>query len=221
MKNLLFLDTETTGTKKENGIIQLGAFLDRVNNINDIEPLEKFNYTCNIYEGELIEEGALKANGHKKEEIANYENPKKVFAKVDSTLRKYYRYGSNLVLVAYNARFDYEFMERWYDKGSPINSKGNPEKRFFYLIGAEVIDMATLIVDLFLWNNIKLENYKLSTIAPYFKIAHKAHDAYSDIEVTRELFYRYKRYQLLNLPFNSLFEPFQFKKEELLSEILE
>lgn len=215
MKNLLFLDCETTGITSKNGIIQIAGYVDRVLDFQNIEPLEKFNLTCNIYEDEIIAEEALKKNGITKTEIASYKHPSLAFNEFDKIMRKYHRFGNNFILLAYNARFDYGFMERWYDKGSPLNGKGNPDKRFFHLIGAEVIDVAGLVVDLFLWNNIKLKNFKLETLAPYFKIEHKAHDAYSDIEVTREIFYRIKRYQIEKLPYESLFQPFEFKKEEL------
>ena len=215
MKKLLFLDTETTGLTSKHGVIQIASYIDAVNNIDDIDCIKKFDFTCNVYPQDEISEEALQKTGTTREEIANYKNPSRVFNDFNAIVQGHRSFKNNLTLIGYNTRFDYDMMGAWYDKGSPLNSRNNPQFKFFHLIGSDWIDVQTLIVDLFIWNKIKLDNIKLETLAPYFKISHKAHDAYSDIEVTREIFYRIKRMQLKNLPFSSMMIPFDFRKAEL------
>lgn len=216
MKNLLFLDTETGGRNPQtNGIIQVAGFLDSVSGINDIELLEKFNFTSNVYPDQVLENDALEINGHTREAIADYEKPELVASNFHDTVNKHgLSFVNKHTLVAYNAKFDKEFLEVWYEKANVVDKKGRPQK-FFYIFGGQVIDVQSLVVDLIVWNNLKLKDCKLPTIAKYLKIDHKAHDAFSDIEVTREIFYRIKRMQIKNLPFSSMTIPFEIKKEEL------
>ena len=215
MKKLLFLDTETSGLTPKHGVIQIASYIDGVNSIDDIELIKKFDFTCNIYPEDEVSQEALNKTRKTREEIASYRNPSLVFNDFNEIVQNHRTFRNNLTLVGYNTRFDYDMMGAWYDKGSPLNSRNNPQYKFFHLIGSDWIDVQTMIVDLFLWNKIKLDNIKLETIAPYFKIPHKAHDAYSDIEVTREIFYRIKRMQIKCMPFSSMLEPFEFKKSEL------
>ena len=209
MKNFLFLDSETSGTEKQHGIIQIAGFIDRVNHLNDIEPLENFNFLCNIFKDEVFSKEALEVNGHKESEIANYPLPSETYQKLHTILQKYVHYPDKYTMVAYNSSFDYEMLNKWYPKAS------NGKKQFWHFICGNVFDLMSIMVDLNSWGKIKTKNLKLKTVADYFGIQYQAHDAFDDVGATRELYYRYKRYQENNLPIESMSTPFEFKKEVL------
>ena len=181
-KKLFYLDVETTGLdSKCNDILQL-AYIVEING----KIKEKGSLFCQPFNYSNINTRALEINKLTMDEIKEFPTPQEMYSKLIKILDKYidnYTRGHNKFSPAgYNVRFDVEFLREFFHKNND---------RFYN----SYFDYHLLSVDSLLYlfdykGLIKLENYKLVTIAKHFGIEFNAHDALADIETTRRVFYK-------------------------------
>lgn len=181
MIKILWFDVETTGLSPVvNGIIQLAGLIEIGNNIVD-----DFNIKMNVHDIDVIEQSALDVHGIKREEISTFKAAYIAHNEFKNILSKHcdkYSKTDKFFPAGYNCKFDIDFLAQWFLKcndtflGSWLNWKW--------------IDPLALINILCLQGKIVLPNHKLETVANYFNIELKAHDAISDIMATREIYYK-------------------------------
>jgi len=177
-----FIDLETTGVKHwANGILSIAVIIDI-----DGETKERISFKVSPFPGDLIDDSALEVNGLTKEEIATYPSPSVVFNQLRSIFYKHvdrFSKTDKFFFVGYNARFDNEFIRAFWLK--------NADKFFGSMFWAPTIDVMDLYGYKYRHQRNEFPNFRLATV--YEKVTGKklenAHDAMSDIEATRELFY--------------------------------
>ena len=179
---LLYLDCETTGIDPfKNGLIQVAGLLEI-----DGEVKEEFNFKCRPFPGKLISEDALKANGVTLEELKVLPDPKEVYQKLLAIFDKYvdrYAKEDKFYQVGQNTKFDYDFLSQWF--------KDNGNKYFYAYVRYHLIDLIQATALFHVAGKMNLVNMKLETVAQFFRIDFKAHDALEDIKTARKIFYRY------------------------------
>lgn len=181
MKTLYF-DVETSGTNdKKNGILQLAGEVE----IAD-KAVERFDYKMKPFPDQIIEDGALEANGFTRPQIEGFDDPFKCHINfvrmLDKYVNRFYRF-DKFTLVGYNSRFDDGFLREWFKR---CNEKYYGS--FFYWPAIDVSNMVAVkyrkVRSLFL-------DFKLMTVAKTLKIEvdeSKAHDAVYDTAVTKAIY---------------------------------
>lgn len=173
----LYLDCETTGLDpKQNGLIQLACIVE----IDGAEK-EAFVQTCHPFLRDTIDDGALACNGLMKEQISKFLDPstaKNLFVRfLESHVSKFDK-SDKFHLIAYNARFDYDFLRAWFEK---CNDKYFGS--WFFFPPLDVMNLAAwLLVD----KRSELPNFKLGTVAKFLGIevdTEKQHDALYDVRL--------------------------------------
>lgn len=185
---ICYIDTETTGTNyNKNGLIQIAGMIYYITD-NKYEKKKEFNFKLGTFEGDVIEDEALKVNGVTREEIKAYPDPIKVYNELSGIFGEYcdkYNKEDKMFFVGYNSRFDYDFMRQFFEKcGDKYFGS------FFFFPAVDV--MNTAIVHL-IEQRYTLPNFKLATVANYLQIDTEGnfHDAMKDIEITRMIFEKF------------------------------
>ena len=182
MKNKLFyFDTETTGLDPyKNDILQLAALIE----ING-EVVEEFQFCCQPFSYENVEQKALEVNNYDLEAIQKFDMPEDCYARLVDMLGKYvdkFNTFDKFICCGFNVSFDIGFLKQFFFK--------NKDKYFGSWFEYKSLDMYSLVYLCDYMFNLRLPNHKLVTVAKHFGIAHNAHEAMSDIKVTREIFAR-------------------------------
>ena len=174
----LFVDVETTGLiKYVNGIIVLAYIIEDADGVEltrgEIE-MNPLSYS------KKVSDKALEVNGYTLEQIKQLPDAKEACLEFISVLNKHMGNDDKYKLVAYNADFDTGFIQTWMDKLVPST--------YWKLIDYKHLDPFALIK--YLQHLGKIDTGKsqsLEAVAKYYGIEHNAHNAMSDIEVTREI----------------------------------
>ncbi len=183
MKKFIF-DLETTGLDaKKNGIIQIAGIIDLGNNKR-----HKFDFKCKPFPGQKIEEQALAITGTTREMINTYADPVKAYKALITLMGKYidkFDKNDKFVIMGYNCTFDIAFMREFFLK--------NGDKYYgSWFSSYNMIDVHKLFTALrgtgFYPELEALENMKLETVAKFYEVEIKAHDALSDIYATETLY---------------------------------
>lgn len=181
-----FIDTETTGLDcNKNGIIQIAGYI-YLNTDGVFELRETFNLKSNVFPSDLIDDKALECNGVSREEIKKYEIPQLTYVAFLRIIEKYcdkFNKEDKFFFVGYNARFDYDFMRAWFNKcGDKFFGS------WFYFPPIDVMNQA--IIKLIQLRH-TLPNFKLKTVTEHFGIVPTGdlHDALTDIDITKQLFF--------------------------------
>lgn len=178
-KKILYFDCETTGRDPvKNDIIQISGIVEKAGEI-----LDTFNFKCQPFDYNNIEQEALTVTGYTIDEIKTWETPqatfKKLLAVFDKHISKYDK-TDKFYPAGYNVRFDLDFLQSFFHKNGEKYGTGSYQNW-------RAIDALPLIHVLDFVGKINLPDYKLSTVCEQFGIQIKAHDAMSDITATREL----------------------------------
>lgn len=178
-KKVFWFDTETTGTDpSRHGIIQLAGIIT----VNGAA-VDEINLTMNILPGVEIDPGALKVHGYTEGDIRGFRNPYMAYLILHDRLSKYCSKQDDkdrYYLGGFNVGFDIDFIASWFN--------GLGKNEVFKWFSFKRLDPLPLLHMLDYQYEIDLPDYKLSTVAEYFNIELKAHDAFSDIKATIEIY---------------------------------
>jgi len=188
MIKLCFIDLETTGViPHKNGVIQIAGSVDFL--ADKMEEQETFNFSVRPFPNDVIDDKALEINKTTREEIEKYNAPMDVHSDLVELFSKHcnkYEKTDKMFFVGYNARFDYDFLRKFFEKCGD-NYFGS----FFFFPPLDVMNIA-------IWNCINerylLPNFKLMTIVDHLKlddVKGEFHDAMKDIMVTKNIFMNY------------------------------
>lgn len=181
MPKLCFIDLETTGLFEwKNGVVQIAGLIEV-----DGELKERFNIIVNPFPSDIIEEGALKANGRDRDTLFNNTPPEEAFSILESILSKYVKKTDpkdKYFFLAYNSSFDDKFLRKWFSKcGSNYFGSWffSPQIDIMGLAGLHLLEQRHLMKD-----------FKLGTVLKQMNIEvdGNLHDGAVDIEATYKLF---------------------------------
>ena len=180
-KKLFYFDVETTGLDcNKHDIIQL-AYLIEI----DGEIREEGNLKCQPFSYNTIDSKALEINRSSVDNLRKLPTPQVIYNQLIKRLDKYvdkYNKEDKFSPAGFNVRFDVDFLKQFFCKN---NNKYYGAYFDYHLLSVDVL------LHLFDYKGlIKLENYKLVTMAKHFGINFNAHDALSDIKVTRKVLYK-------------------------------
>lgn len=175
------LDCETTGLdSRKNDVIELSMLRlsDNVQKTWCLKPFSKEN----------IEEGALKVNHHKIEDLLHqtkfgrdtYLNPEKVIVEIENWIAEDETPSSNRIMCGQNVAFDKDMLEQLWIK---CNSKET------FPFGRRTLDTMTIEFFLNYCQGEMLDSYGLKSLIKKYGIKNdKAHTAAADTLATKELF---------------------------------
>lgn len=179
----LFYDVETTGTNyMKHSIIELAGIIE----IDGVER-ERFEWKVRPHPKAVIEEPALKANGHKREDLDTYPPMEDVHAKLKKQVCKYidpYDRKDKFHLIGYNNRgFDDNFLRMLFTLCG--------DNFFGSLFWADSIDVMSSASHHLMHVRHTMPSFKLHRVAKTLGIPvddSKLHQALYDIELTREVY---------------------------------
>jgi len=177
----LWFDTETTGTDPiKHDIIQIAGQIV----VGGIV-MDSFDYRCQPFDWDTIEEKALEKNGITREEIATFPEPDIIYGKLKRMFRKYinpYDKADKFIAGGQNVRFDIDMTHHFFKK--------NKDDFFFSFVRAGVFDtlhMATML-EVKERKRIFKKGYKLEQLCEELGVPlENAHDALADITATRQV----------------------------------
>lgn len=179
MSKILWIDTETTGVDPEkNAIIQLAYIVEIGGGI-----VEEGNFLMAPHAGSTVEKKALEINKRDIVEIMQYPHLKDTMKDFKMILAKYVNKFNKLdkfVLAGYNIAFDEQFLRAAFTR--------TKDKFFGSWFFWPKCDCVTYVSRYIAEKNLRLKNYKLSTLCEHFNIPLDAHDALNDIRATRDLY---------------------------------
>jgi DNA polymerase-3 subunit epsilon len=189
MKKILWLDLETSGLDKDrNGIITMAAIVEI-----DGKIVEQMVFDMNP-EGREIEDGALAVNGFTREQVASFKPWRQVREEFLSFLARFvdkFDKNDKFTLAGYNVVFDQGFLESWFAAFG--------DSYLFSWVNRFPMDVYRLVPFLE-WSGVLtgLENRKLGTVCKAMGVnLDEAHQAYADIEATRQLGEKIKQIMVL------------------------
>ena len=181
MFKIFWFDVETTGLNPEkNAILQL-AYQVTINE----EVKETGEFRMQPFPGDQIDTQALEINKITMDQLKGFDNPQKVFHDIQNVLLRYvdkYNKDDKFILAGYNVGFDVGFLKAFWKK--------NQDKYFGSFFTYKPLDVYALVLAYCYFRKLTLPNHKLETMANFFNIPIEAHDARSDIEATRKIFYK-------------------------------
>ena len=181
----VFIDVETTGLDPiKNGIIQLSGCVEQYGEVK-----QEFDFLVCPLATDAIDPKALKVTGNTVESIRKFETPETVHVKFKTLLNKYidcYDSHDKAHFVAYNAQFDFGFVLNWFKKLK--------DKYFFSYFWAPPVCVMMLSSEHLSQVRHRMKNFQLFTVAAHLNIQEKgkAHDAITDIRVTRAIYLKVK-----------------------------
>lgn len=178
---LLYLDLETTGVDpKKCSIVQIAYIVEIDNKIEDAR-----SFYIKPFKGCVIEPGALALSDvipkAQAEGIMYSEAFIRIKRMLDDQIDKFDR-KDKFFLVGYNVRFDDEFLREMWN----IFKDKFYGSYFFW----PPLDTAVLASQFLIKNRHQMKDFKLSTVAQTLGLERvgSAHDALSDIHITREMY---------------------------------
>ena len=184
MKNL-FLDLETTGLNpKQCAIVQLGITIE-------VDGVVEKNLSIYVkpFKDCVIEASALALGDTIPKAQQMGETYPNVYFQLSKLMGDYvdkYNKKDKFFLIGYNVGFDDGFMREMWNR--------NRDVYYGSWFWWPPIDIAVLACQFLKGERHRLENFKLSTLAKYLNIEREgdAHDALSDINLTRAIYNRVK-----------------------------
>lgn len=184
-KKVFWFDVETTGLDaKRQDIIQLAYLIEIDKEIKEEGSLrlQPFNYAT-------IDKMALEVSKTTIEDLKTYQSPPRAYQLIVSHLDKYvdkYNKQDKFAPAGYNIGFDTRFLKEFFLK--------NNNKYYGAYFNYHLLDVFSLLFILEYKGLLKLENYKLETVAKYFDINYHSHNALDDIKTTRIVFQKLLQY---------------------------
>jgi len=174
----IYFDTETTGTHPvKNDIIQIAGVIEI-----DGQEKERFNFTCQPFSWENIDQEALDVHGMDEEKLKTFKKPGEVYQELKTIFTGHvnpYDRDDKFIVCGYNVKFDIDFLSEFFKK--------NGNNYLFSFFGT-VKDPLPILNYLKSIGKIDSENLKLFQACEFFGIDIKnAHDALADIEATKAI----------------------------------
>lgn len=183
----IWIDCETTGVDVgRNGLIQVAGDII----INDVIK-ETFNIRMNAG-NKVLDQESLDVIKKTPQEIAAYQSPVDAYREFKRILSRFvnpYDKKDKFEWFGYNPNFDIDFMRQWFIE--------NHDKYFGSWFWMPAYDIWQLAVHKMRAHRQEFENTKLWTMAKWYGVdvdKFTAHDAASDISVSRELYYKILSY---------------------------
>jgi DNA polymerase-3 subunit epsilon len=177
---MLFFDVETTGTDREkHDIIQFACIIDIDGKIE-----RRRNLLMQPSDFAAIEPRALEIQNVTIEQVKEYPDRKKQYHQILKLFHEFispYYKEDKFTVCGYNVDFDVDFLKKLF--------KSYDNKYLFSFLGSKVDPLPVIRFLIAIGKIPQLENNKLETVCSHFNIPIKAHDAMSDIEATRQLYY--------------------------------
>lgn len=179
-----FIDTETTGVNPDvHGLVQLAMILEEDDTI-----LSEREWKIRPFPEDEISDKALEIHGFTREQLQDFPPPEEVFNEIVTELNGFvdrYNKQDKALFIGYNGGFDYNFTRRFFEKN------GNQFFGSYFIYPAFDVAQAVAMYDFQRWLNMA-PNRKLATVAGAMLTKEElktfqAHDALSDIRVTRLL----------------------------------
>lgn len=188
----IIIDTETTGTTPQHGVIQIAGSLYCGGH------WYPFNHRCAPFASDLIADEALAVNGTNREEIRAFRSPHEVYGEFINMLAgcvDKYAPKDKLVWVGYNADFDMTMLRSWFAKCGETKYFGS----WFWFPPVDVMGIAMHFLQ---GRRAELVNFKLGTVAAFLDvpIPENLHDAGADIRLTWDLYKRLQGCKAPDLP---------------------
>ena len=181
-KKIMWFDVETSGLcPKDNDITQFACKFF----ING-ELVDQMNEFCQPLNWDSISEEALKITGKTIEEYKTFQTPRELYLKMLKLFGKYIKKfdkKDKFYLGGYNVcSFDSPFLSEFFLKqGDKWLASWTNFKKLDPLVLAHWLDYQ---------GKLSLPNYTLETIAKYFGFDVNFHDAFDDIDVTIQIYYK-------------------------------
>jgi DNA polymerase-3 subunit epsilon len=178
-KKVLYFDVETTGLDPvKHDIIQIAGLIE----ING-EVKEEFEFKVRpLGKEEDISQEALDIHGYTLDVIREFPEARETYNKLTALFGKHidkYNKMDKFTPAGYNAEFDMNFLKEFFNKNNDVY--------FGSWVNWKKVDPLPILYFLDYAGRIKLENYKLATVAAHFGIELNAHDALSDIKATKAI----------------------------------
>ena len=181
MHKMLWFDTETTGLDPVlQDVIQIAGKI-----IVGGDVKEEFNFLCQPFSFENIQQQALDTNGRTVEELRGFDHPRIAYTAMTKMLGKHcnkFNKADKFVACGQNVRFDMEFTSQWFKK--------NGDDYFFsWVFPAPLCTMQmAVMLEIKEKQKIFIPNYKLETLCKCLGVElDNAHNALADIEATRKV----------------------------------
>jgi DNA polymerase III epsilon subunit-like protein len=182
---ILWFDCETTGLNPiQNDIISLAMIIEI-----DGEVTDKLYLKIQPHSFENISDEALKINGFTREDLKTFLPPKEAHKQIATLLAKYVdkfkkfkTMEDKLIPAGYNVLFDIQFLSEFFKKCD--------DNYFGSFIDYHKLDVASIVLFLQMHKKIDIKGYKLINVAEYLQASIDAHNAESDIAVTRDIAYK-------------------------------
>jgi DNA polymerase-3 subunit epsilon len=178
----IFFDVETSGVDyKVNGLLQIAGLVEC-----EGEESYEFNYFMKPFPDQIIEDGALEANGITRSQIESFADPFQCYLQFTQMLKRYvdrFDRTDKITLIGYNSRFDDDFMREWFRRCH--------DKFYGAYFFWPAIDVANMVAVKYRQVRNQFPNFQLMTVAKHLKIdvdESKAHDAVYDTLVTKAVY---------------------------------
>lgn len=175
---LLWVDLETTGLDaSRHDVIQIAMIVELQGNV-----VAKYEARMQPRNFETVDDSALKVNGISMEQLREFQSPNTVLEELRRFLYPYTSLNTRdkLIIAGYNVGFDLSFLKPLL---SPLYPKWN------YAFAYKTLDVYAIVLADAIINSLDLPNHKLETMANHYGVTINAHDAMSDIEATRNIFW--------------------------------
>lgn len=180
IKKAFYFDVETTGLSAyRNDIVQLAGCVEI-----EGEEVERFNIMMQPTSYENVDDKALQVQNRTLEEIKTFQPAQKAYHEILDIMDRYinkFDKSDKFHVIGYNTRFDVDFLTQFFKKH---------HNNFLFSYFGTILDPLAIIRFLTATGkcNIEMKDHKLETVCNAFGIKIDAHDAFSDILATKELF---------------------------------
>lgn len=173
-------DTETTGLSPENDIIELS--------LKDLNSDRIKTWLIKPFNLDKIDQGALKVNGHKLEEITHktllgvskYKDPKETIIEIENWLSEDCLSSEDRIMLGHNVHFDRKMMENLWLRCGSFET---------FPFGRKMLDTMQIQFFMDFCSQTIQDSYSLKNLNKLYGIKNeKAHTAESDTQATAELF---------------------------------
>lgn len=181
----IFLDTETTGVNRLTcGVWQIGGIIDCGKRI------EEFQFECDIFDEDEVDEKALQMNNLSKEILAGKPDPIDAIQRFQQMLARYidkFDRTDKLYFINFGAEFDAEVIRQWF-----LKCGDDYYGSWFWHPPIDVMVLAMQYLTK-TGQRSAIRSFSLESVAMHFNIpieASKLHGALYDAHVARALYYK-------------------------------